>query len=242
MPRYTRDEILLQGLDLASSPSLTTHDAPGGIISSNAHCIYWLQNALDMFHIKYPFSSDVVSASITFPSNSDELYITPGVFLPSDFIIEVRRGLIATVNNQSYRLEKKSFQQFLDLQLNSQSTTNPDNPRFYSKVNNRYKFTPRVQNNTSGTLWYYKLPSKLDSDDYPSFPDEHSLIEFIRIKALEWTRSVDLGTAVAYLQKELVRFRVAGLLDEAEYDIAPLENNQALVAASVSNRNSWMLR
>src|SRR5437773_6888318 len=97
--RYTRDEILIQGIELASSPVIVAHDMPTGTIDINAYSIKWLQNAMDMFHKRYPFSTDVTSTSLTIPAGSSDAYLTatPSKYLPTNFILDVRDGLLATI-------------------------------------------------------------------------------------------------------------------------------------------------
>lgn len=245
MARYTRDEIILQGLELAASPTVMQHDMPGGILQGNAYSIYWLQNALDTFHSKFPFSGDVQSTSITLPANADDLYIgaSSTAYLPTDYILDVRNGITVTVNNQNYRLKRLAFQSFLNAQLANQNTSVVANyPTNYCKINGRFKFSPRIRTSLTGTLYYFAMPAKIDHNDVVPFPDEHSLIEFIRLKALEFSRALEPGTAVAYLNKELARFRADGLLDEAEYEAPPLENNMVIGDPVTVNINSWMGR
>jgi hypothetical protein len=244
MPRYTRDEIIIQGIELSASPTVIQHDIPGGILQPNAYAIKWLQNALDMFHNKFPFSGDVQSTSITLPVGSHDIYLTgsPSVYLPTDYILDIRNGIIINYNNQLFRLKRVSFQDYLSADLSNQNITNAVRPSCYTKINERFKFTPLITSALTGTLWYFAMPALLDYNDYPAFPDEQTLIEFIRLKALEWTRSIEVGTAVAYMNKELARFRADGLLDDAEYDVAPLENNQVIQDGQLFNRNNWMGR
>lgn len=241
MPRYTRDEIITQGIDLSASPTVIQHDMPGGILQPNAYAIKWLQNALDMFHNKFPFSSDVQSVDITFPVGSNDLYLTSDntLYLPNDYILDVRNGILVEYNNNSFRLNRVGFQEWLNYNLLNQNSPRA-RPTYYTKINNRFKFTPQVSTALSGTLWYFAMPALLEPNDYPSFPDEYTLIEFIRIKSLEWTRSIEVGTATMYMNKELARFRAEGLLDNAEYDVAQLENNQVILDGSLVNRNAWM--
>lgn len=244
MARYTRDEIIAQGLDLAASPTVLQHDMSGGVVNENAWAIKWLQNALDMFHRKFPFSSDIASVAVTIQGNNTDVVLTSdGVsYLPTDFMIDVRNGLVVTINNQTFRLTRKSFQYWLSVYNYSGNTSfsSLSQGGLYCIVNNRIKVAPLTTTSQAGTLWYYALPALLTATSTPPFPDEWSLIEFIRLKALEWTRSIDVGTAQMYLQKELARFKANGLLNEAEYDVIPLENNQVLPDGALLNRNAWM--
>jgi len=225
--RYDRDELIAQGLDLAASPTLVAHDMPGGTVDPEAYAIQWLQNALDMFHMRFPFSADVASVGVTFRAGNPDVILSDGtnMYLPSNWIVDVRNGLLMQQSpTQSYRLRRTSFQSWLD-----RSTLSPSglSAGAYCVAQNRLKIVPTVPTQMSGTLWYYALPAPLDAHDSPNFPDPWVLIEFVRFKALEWTRSADPGTAQAYMQRQLASLRATGLLNEPEYDVVPLENNQA---------------
>lgn len=242
MSRYSRDEVLIQGLELASSPTVIKHDMPGGTIEPSAYSIKWLQNALDMFHRKYPFSTDVTNVSMYLGVNTYDLVLSSdhSIYLPTDYILDIRHGLLGEINNQKFRVERRGFQTWLQAsQFNN--NTSVRRPFTYTTVNNRIKIAPQVSEALSLTLWYYALPAALEAEDQVPFPDEWSLIEFIRLKALEWTRSIEIGTAQAYLTKELGRLRASGLLHETEYDVFPLENNQVLIEGVGGDvRNAWM--
>jgi len=240
--RYTRDEIIIQGIELSSSPTLLKHDMPGGVVASDAYAIKWLQNALDMFHRKYPFSSDVQNVSMYIGANTTDMVLASdhSLYKPNDFIIDVRNGVICTINTQSYRLERKAFQSWLQFSLVNQRAVTK-RPNIYTIINNRFKIAPVVSEPLLATLWYYALAPALEPDDAVNFPDEWSLIEFIRLKALEWVRSIEIGTAQVYMQKELARLRSSGLLNESEYEVMPLENNQVFIeGVGADYRNSWM--
>src|SRR6266702_1394466 len=221
MGRYTRDEILSHALDFLQSPPLDRHDRPGDVIDQNAFSISWLQSALDRCHVKFPFSTDNTK------------------YLPIDFILDVRDGVVYISNNQSIRLKRKSFQYWLSIYNSTLNNRSPV-PSIYTIIQNRIKVAPIVQSNISGTLWYYKLPSIVNSGDYINFPDEWTLIEYVHIKGMEWNHTVDLGTSQMFLEKELARLKAAGLLNETEYDVVPIENNQLLIDTPLVDRNSWM--
>jgi len=239
--RYTRDEIISQGIELSASATIIQHDLGGGLVSPNAYSIKWLQNALDMFHKRYPFSSDVQSVALTIPMNSYDAYLTSdsNKYRPTDYMIDVRDGIVCNIRNQSYRLKRLSFQYWLNNTVRNtlQTTTQPT---IYCTVNNRFKVAPLLTQAQAATLWYYALPTLLDANDIPNFPDEWVLIEFVRLKALEWTRSIEPGTAQVYMTKELARLRSTGLLDDTEYEVIPLENNQVIPDGALVNRNAWM--
>ncbi len=248
--RYVRDEILSQGIELSASPTVIAHDMPGGVIDGNAYSIKWLQNALDMFHRKYPFASDIHTAAMTIQgSNADVLLASPNtllpgdsIYLPDNFILDVRNGLICTIGTQSYRLKRKSFQYWLNYSLSFQTLTQASTTA-YCIVNEKIKVAPLLTEPVSATLYYYALPALLGPKSHVPFPDEFVLIEFIRLKALEWTRSLEPGTSQMYLTKQLAGLRASGLLNEPEYeDGIPLENNQVLNDGTAFSRTAWMER
>src|SRR6266446_3306877 len=113
--RYTRDEILIQGIELAQTQAIAAHDMPGDTISLNAYSIKWLQNAMDMFHKRYPFSTDVTSTSITIPAGNTDAYLTSDAtkYLPLNFILDVKDGVLASVGGKNIRVYRKSFQTWL---------------------------------------------------------------------------------------------------------------------------------
>ena len=232
MARYTRDEIITIGLDLAHSSTLDQHDRKGGVIDSNAYSVKWLQQALDMYHSRYPFSGDVTSAAIVIAINNDV------VTLPDDFMLDARNGLLVNFSSGVQRLARLSFQRWLDIY--NPSIGKPQTvPSVYSIFGEAIHIAPLTSVSYSGTLWYFAQPSLLEASDYPKFPDEWVLVEYIRIKALEWIKQYAPGTASGYMQKELGRMKQAGLLNEPEYDVFPLENTP-LADRGVSNRNDWM--
>lgn len=239
--RYTRDEILAQGLELCSSPTLIQHDIPNGIVQQNAYCIKWLQNALDMFYRKYPFSSTISTVALSLAAGQNYLTLTSDItkYLPDNFIIDVRNGILVSYNGQFYRLKRLSFQYLLNYQLSTQNAT-VSQTFCYSIVSGRILISPIVNVPMSLSMYYYALPTELQPQDHVDFPDEWCLIEFIRLKGLEWTRSIDVGTAEKYLQNALGDLRAAGLIHDSEYDTIPIENNQVYIDSNILQRNSWM--
>ena len=64
--RLTRDNILIQALDMADLPELDQHDRPtAGTIDSGAFSINWFQRCLDEVHQEFPWSGTVTSAGGT---------------------------------------------------------------------------------------------------------------------------------------------------------------------------------
>src|SRR6266571_1371582 len=145
MGRYTRDELLSHALDLAQSPPLDRHDRPGDVIDQNAYCISWLQSALDRCHVKFPFSADVQDVDITFINTSTDIILTSDntKYLPTDFILDVKDGIVCTLNNTKVRLKRKSFQYWLSV-YNSFVNTKSLIPSVYTIIQERIKVAPIV--------------------------------------------------------------------------------------------------
>jgi hypothetical protein len=249
--RYSRDEILLQALDLAHAPTVTTHDIVGNTIQPQAWSIKWLQSALDFLHRMYPFSSGIAEVDLMIPANTDyALLATPPIdlraslYLPSDFILDVRNGIFVTPSNSSvqYNLGRVDYQRWLGAKLAYQNGVSP-NPVCYSIAQKRYKILPAPSETLQATAHYFALPPEPGPEDDVEFPDEFTLIEYVKLKAQEWSRSRDVppGTAQKYLIFQLANLRASGLLNEAEYDGGiPLENNQAIPENNLLTRNAWM--
>lgn len=242
MPRYTRDELIVQGLELSGSPTLLQHDVPNGIVRQDAFSIRWLQNALDMCYRKYPFSSTILTASMSLGIGSNELVLSADntKFLPTDFILDVRDGLIVQISNQEYRMQRISYQYYLNYRIQNTNNNNSTRTYCYTIVGNKILVWPMVNVGLNITLHYYALPAVLQSNDYPDFPDEWVLVEYVRLKALEWTRSLDLGTAERFMTEALAKLRASGLLHDSEYDVVPIKNNQVFLNDNIYNRYSWM--
>src|SRR5207244_1617462 len=137
---------------------------------------------------------------------------------------------------------RKSFQFWLNIYIAMQNTTvsTLSQGGVYTIINGRIKIAPSISSSQAITTWYYALPTLTKANEYPPFPDEWSLIEFVHLKAKEWSIAVDVGTAQMYLQNELSRFKSEGLLNDTEYESIPIENNQVMNDSSLYNRNSWM--
>lgn len=243
MSRYSRDEILIQGLELAHSAPVIQHDMPGNIIQPNAWSIKWLQSALDMFHRVYPFAGDVTSVAITLNAHNVDANLTSDIslYLPIDFIVDVRNGIEAPYGNTTYRLRKINSQLWLDYKIAYQTASGP-RALCYAITNKRIKILPLLDTAQLATLYYYALAPEPGPEDAVDFPDEFTLIEYIRLRALEWGRSQGIppGTGQEYLKKQLAMLRSSGLLQDSEYTFGQLENKQTISESMLRHRNSWM--
>lgn len=226
MNRYKRDEILHSALDMASIPTLDVRDRPQGSILPNALSIKWLQEGLDIFHHKFPWAGTVKEdSSITLASGSQD------ITLPSDFILDVRHGLLfQDEHGDFHRLFRFNFQRWLSFDLVRQRDTSAGHrPRVYAFMANAagtakiIKVSPKADKSYSMKLYYYALPSVLDSDTVPMFPVDHTLIEYVRIRAREWIGQFQPGVAQQFAEKEIARLQSAGLANEPEDDVIPYD-------------------
>lgn len=240
MGTYTRDEILDKALSLIDAATLNHHDRRGGIIDPNAFCISWLQQSLDMYHSRYPFSADVTSAAMTISINQSHLTVTatPTLYVPANFMLDVKHGLVLTINSQTRRLPRKAFPQWLDV-YNASLTQPQIAPLLYTIHGGRMHIAPLTTTAYAATLWYFAKPAPLVADSVPNFPDDWVLVEYVRIKGLEWLKQHPPGTASAYMRKELGAMKQAGLLNETEFDAFPIEQT-VIAGRDGTDRNLWM--
>jgi hypothetical protein len=243
--RYTRDEIISQALDLAHSPTVSAHDSPEGVLDPNAWTVKWLENALNFFHRLYPFSSDVTQAAMTVgASSTDVLLVTPALhslYLPDDFIVDIRNGLFFLVGTREVPLRRVDYQRWLKLKVSYQNIP-VNEPLCYTLVQKRYKIIPMVSQTSLLTAHYFALPVSPGPDEFVDFPDEQCLIDFLVLRILEHTRArnVNPGTAQVYLRQQLAGFKAAGLLGRSEYeDGIPLENAHS-ISEYTTSLNDWM--
>lgn len=100
------------------------------------------------------------------------------------------------------------------------------------------KVTPQSSVAKTARLWYYFLPPTLDSDDVPLFPSDYVLIEYVRIRALEWCGHFDVGTSQTFCDKIVGSMKSAGLMNEPEDEEIPFDTMAQ--RRSGSNSYSWM--
>lgn len=225
MNRYNRDQILTRALDMVDSPSLNSRERPGGAISGSMTA-GWLQDALDLFHHEFPWAGVVRKASVQI--GTDGL-----MTLPSDFILDVRDGIVLGTN-PSRRLARTSLQRFIDLQT---VNTQAGDPLRYVVRPPQIEVLPAPRTATSATLWYYALPSVLTSNVVPTFPSDWVLIEYVRLRCKEWLNALPPGSAVAYARDEIARLRRTGLANEPEDDRIPLDRETFI---RPGGRYDWM--
>jgi hypothetical protein len=229
--RYCRDELILNMLLLVQNANLEQDEAPGGVVQPQAMSIQWLQDILDFCYHKSPFSSTITHVDFPCSGFSDTL------ILPADFILDVRDGYlvrnVASDGQSLQRVYRRAFQDFLDQRLGMQrQRIRPGDytiPQYYSVVerdpqgHQLMQITPVPQGLVNGVLWYYQLPPRLGPSDKPVFPSDQVIIEYMRIRALEWMGLADVGTSLKYEEKLVAGMKAAGLLNEPERTQFPFD-------------------
>ena len=238
--RLTRDEIILTGLDMAQAPNLKKHDAPEGVVLESAFSVKWLQDILDFYYHKAPFSTTVQREfSLNIPPN------TKFVTAPSDFILDVKHGYVIQETedlSSRRRLLRVPLQKWINRDLWVRPN-DVDFPDYYMVQGRELHITPVPTRATvTGFLWYYALPAKLEANDIPDVPNEYFLYEYIRIRALEWVGFYDPGTAVKYTDKLVGGMKAQGLMNEPEDDEIPMDLNVYRRNPRFVNAYAWMGR
>lgn len=227
--RYVRDELIKIAINMAQLPNLEVHDIPNGVVQPDAYSIQWLQDIIDFWFHLVPFSSTVVSTTLNCVAN--QRYVN----LPSDFILDVRNGyLVQTVVGDVTSLKRTvriPLQKYINRRVALQNTSNVNFPVFYcihdidedTQVQ-RMQLQPTPNVSTVGELYYYALPSVLEAGSKPRLPNDYMAIEYIRIRALEWARVFEPGTAHKYCDRLVAGAKAAGLMNEPEDDEIPFDN------------------
>lgn len=243
--RHTRDKLIYTALNIAQLDNLTVHDCPHGVVQPSAFSLQWLQDILDFWYHMVPFSATVVKAQLNAVANVD--YIV----LPEDFILDVRHGYIVETNpGDTLSMQRRlrlTFQKFLSRSIHNQRSTDVKAPSYYC-VNGRsaedrqlLRITPTPNIATVGSIWYYQMPALLNAGDKPAFPSDYVIVEYIRIRALEWARILDPGTAVNFCEKIVKAMRANGLMNEPEDDEITMDETRYPVYTDDGlSRNSWM--
>lgn len=222
--RLTRNQILQHSLDMADSAVLDNHDRPGqGPIIQQAYSLRWLQDALDYFSHIFPWAYDLKEVELTVSSAS--------VALPVDFIIDMKDGVAI----DGKRVWRRSAQELFDLKIQGKS----GKPCIYNIQPPNIKFAPTPDTTYIATLAYYALPDIIGSCEYPLFPSDWILIEYVRLRALEFLRVLPPGSAMTYAKQMVVELQKSGFANEPEYTSVPLDPYNFSPGGSY-DRNGWM--
>jgi len=214
MNRLNRDQILIRALDLADSSVLDLKDRPAGTIVASAFTIGWLQEALDYFCKKFPFSQDIKSTPVNIAADSTTIAV------PADFVLDYKNGIV--LDDDKGRMQRRGLSYLLNFSLSAKST-----PRFYSVRGTTIEFRNKADKAYTGVLWYYFLPAVLAASDVPFFPDDSVLTDYVWIKCQEYHRVQQPGSARAYADKIIKELQAAGIGNEAEEDQLELDPNFA---------------
>jgi hypothetical protein len=204
---------------------------PAGTIVSTAFSIQWLETILHTFYSNFPWA-----ATVTLVAGATVPHLNTYV-IPTNFILDVKNGLILNINGSWKRVFRKPIQNFIDIAYNM-----PEGPpRIYTLGNNYFGLAPTPDIEYSGRLWYYALPAPLEDDGVPVFPSDLILVNYIRLVALEWIRALPIGSAQAYTEGKIAELIRAGLGNEPENEEIPL-GSSFLQGAGPDNTgsSSWM--
>lgn len=230
--RLTRDQIINRALDMVDSAALNQKERPGGALHQNAMSISWLQDGLDLFHRAFPWTGTVTTSVISF-SPSTNTYA-----LPTDFTMDVRNGIRIMQTNTKRRLHRKPLNWLL-----KQDTTSACNgvPWGYVILTPNIKVWPWPNNTYTGELWYYALPSELAAGQKPNFPDDWSLVEYVRLRGKEWTNEAEPSTAITYARGLIGQLMRSGLGIEADIDELELDDATfTRTGADGGHPSDWM--
>jgi hypothetical protein len=242
--RYSRDQLIKIALDMVHLPNLAVHDAPHGVVQHDAYCIQWLQDILDWWYSKVPFSATLVEVVL----NATALQGT--IELPENFIVDMRHGyMVETIPGdiRSYqRRMRLDSQAFLTMKLQHQRAVNVNFPLYYciqgltATGRQLMQITPTPTIATQGRLPYYALPEPLEAGDIPPFPASRICIEYLRIRALEWQGIYEPGTAEKYCDKLLVAAKASGLMNEPESNTVTFGPEYGRTYGVYQSTYAWM--
>jgi len=209
MNRLDRDTIINRALDLADSSVLDEKDRPSSpTIATGALSITWLQEAIDLFAKRFPFSLNLAESSISIAENDTSFSV------PSDFIIDYRNGVVLTEDEG--RLLRRSLNYLLNQSIGTTASSIRGLPSYYAVRGSTILFRPKADKAYTATLHYYQLPSVLASSTVPFFPDDYIMVHYVWIKAQEWHRIVPIGSALQYAEDRIKDLQKAGIGLEAE--------------------------
>lgn len=220
--RYQRDELIRDALDMAQVVSLKNHDCPNGVVQQNAWSINWLQDIIDFWYHMVPFSAGVDVIPLSIPA------LASSIEPPSNFILDVRDGLVLRRSNENvrskFRMKRLTLQKWLSTDLYYQDQ--PGCPLAYMIQGSAIKITPINDVARQAWLWHYFLPPVLQSDEIPLFPNDYVIKQYLFIRAREWSTEFEPGTAEKFANAHVKSMKASGLFNEPEDDIIPIERDR----------------
>lgn len=223
--RHNRDEILHRALNLADSPSLDEKDRPGGAILDAAITLGFLQDGIDHAYTLFPVAGTIKSVPLTFTAGVDTYS------LPTDYLLDYQDGIV--LGDDKARLIKRGWSYLVGMGSKSRQY-----PRVYAVVANQLKVRPIPDTTYTATLYYYSLPSELGPNDVPVFPSSWTLVEYVRLRCMEWLKESPPGTAMAFMDAQMSKLAKSGQGVEAEPDQIPLDRHT--FGMYDADRDSWM--
>jgi len=207
--RLDRDTIINRALDLADSAVLDAKDRPSNpVLATGALSISWLQEALDLFAKRFPFSNNITTFTISVSKGDSSFSV------PSDFILDYRNGILW--DDDEGRMTRRGLSTLLNVPLGTSSSPHESIPRIYSVKGTTIEIRPKSDKARTGILFYYQLPAALASATVPFFPDDYILVHYVWIKAQEWHRVVPIGSALQYAEDRIADLQRSGIGNEAE--------------------------
>lgn len=216
--RLNRDEILLRALDLADSSVMDQKDRPAGVIVPTAFTIPWLQEAVDYFHQRFPFSANIKDIAVTIAANSNTLDLS---VIASDFILDYKDGLI--LDEDEGRLRRRALSWILNQVVGQNASPLRDRPRIYAIRGTTLQFYPSADKQYQARLYYYGIQPLLGDTTVPLFPSDHVLTQYVWLKIQEWHRAAPAGTALKFANEIIADFISQGIGAEAEEDEIQLD-------------------
>jgi len=207
--RLDRDTIINRALDLADSAVLDAKDRPSNpVLATGALSISWLQEALDLFAKRFPFSNNITTSVVSVAINDSSFAV------PSDFIQDYKNGILWDENEG--RMTRRGLNALLNVSLGTTASPHQSIPDIYAVKGTTIEIRPKSNKARTGTLFYYQLPSILASATVPFFPDDYILVHYVWIKAQEWHRVVPIGSALQYAEDRIKDLQRSGIGNEAE--------------------------
>lgn len=240
MATLTRDAILNRALDMIAAPALNFNDRPSATIVSTAISIMWLQDALNLFYDEFPWAQTLKTASVTLAAAANTF--TP----PADFIMDVRDGLYlpSSTTGGPLRLQRTPYGQLLARVIFTDTTSAGQGiPKRYTVLSpTSIQYYPTADVAYAATIAYYARPAVLSATTVPvSFPSDLPLIEYVRLRGLEWIRAIDNGSALKYVLGQIADLRKSGLGFEPEDSTIAFDPDQFIPGGSASGTASgWM--
>jgi hypothetical protein len=150
-------------------------------------------------------------------------------------MLDVRDGLLITINSQVRRLRRRGLQNIISYSLNQGEKT----PAMYCVQGDSFLVAPTPDITYSGTVWFYQRPTDLEGATVTAFPSDLVLIEYVRIKAMEWIRAAPPGAALGFARREIVELRKSGLGGEPENEDLPLDPHVFVPGSGLSDSSGY---